>query len=91
MLFDRDEDGVLSFQELQLVMKSIGQRPSGGIHIVFFKILTENQVERLLENVREISEDYIYDTIEFNEFLQMMAKQQESEHNRTDLKSAFRN
>ena len=37
MLFDRDEDGVLSFQELQLVMKSIGQRPSGGIHIVFFK------------------------------------------------------
>ena len=48
-------------------------------------------MERLLENVREISEDYIYDTIEFNEFLQMMAKQQESEHNRTDLKSAFRN
>lgn len=47
-------------------------------------------MERLLENVREISEDYIYDTIEFNEFLQMMAKQQESEHNRTDLKSAFR-
>ena len=29
MLFDRDEDGVLSFQELQLVMKSMGQRPSG--------------------------------------------------------------
>ena len=30
MLFDRDEDGVLSFQELQVVMKSMGQRPSGG-------------------------------------------------------------
>ena len=29
MLFDRDEDGVLSFQELQVVMKSMGQRPSG--------------------------------------------------------------
>ena len=29
MLFDRDEDGVLSFQELQLVMKSMGQRPAG--------------------------------------------------------------
>ena len=29
MLFDRDEDGVLSFQELQLVMKSMGQRPPG--------------------------------------------------------------
>ena len=31
MLFDRDEDGVLSFQELQVVMKSMGQRPSGGV------------------------------------------------------------
>ena len=29
MLFDRDEDGVLSFQELQVVIKSMGQRPSG--------------------------------------------------------------
>ena len=29
MLFDRDEDGVLSFQELQVVMKSMGQRPTG--------------------------------------------------------------
>ena len=29
MLFDRDEDGVLSFQELQVVMKSMGERPSG--------------------------------------------------------------
>merc|ERR1711874_222036 len=50
MLFDRDEDGVLSFQELQLVMKSMGQRPPE---------------DALLESVREISEDYIYDTIEF--------------------------
>jgi len=75
MLFDRDEDGVLSFQELQLVMKSMGQRPSE---------------ESLLESVREVSEDYIYDTLEFNEFLQMMSKQQENEHTRTDLMSAFR-
>ena len=35
MLFDRDEDGVLSFQELQLVMKSMGQRPSGFSEVVF--------------------------------------------------------
>ena len=33
MLFDRDEDGVLSFQELQLVMKSMGQRPSGFLKL----------------------------------------------------------
>ena len=29
MLFDKDEDGVLTFQELNVVMKSLGQRPSG--------------------------------------------------------------
>ena len=46
--------------------------------------------EALLETVREVSEDYIYDTLEFNEFLQMISKQQEVVHTRTDLKSAFR-
>ena len=40
--------------------------------------------------MREVSEDYIYDTLEFNEFLQMMSKQQANEHTRTDLMSAFR-
>ena len=29
MLFDKDEDGVLAFPELELVMKALGQRPSG--------------------------------------------------------------
>ena len=30
MLFDKDEDGVLTFPELNVVMKSLGQRPSGA-------------------------------------------------------------
>jgi len=75
MLFDKDEDGVLSFQEVQVVMKSMGQRPSE---------------EELLGRVREVSEDYIYDTLEFNEFLQMMSKQQDIVYTRSDLKSAFK-
>ena len=29
-MFVSDEDGVLSFQELNVVMKSLGQRPSGA-------------------------------------------------------------
>ena len=33
MLFDKDEDGVLTFPELNVVMKSLGQRPSGKIVI----------------------------------------------------------
>ena len=31
MLFDKDEDGVLSFPELEVVMKNLGQRPSGHL------------------------------------------------------------
>jgi Ca2+-binding EF-hand superfamily protein len=31
MLFDKDEDGVLSYPELVVVMKSLGQRPSGKV------------------------------------------------------------
>ena len=36
MLFDKDEDGVLSFPELTVVMKSLGQRPSGKHRNIFF-------------------------------------------------------
>ena len=38
MLFDKDEDGVLSFQELTIVMKSLGQRPSGQSFYLNFRI-----------------------------------------------------
>ena len=40
--------------------------------------------------VREVSEDQIYDTIEFNEFLQMMSKQQSNSLTEDSLKDAFR-
>ena len=40
--------------------------------------------------VRDVSEDQIYDTIEFNEFLQMMSKQQRFGLNEDSLKEAFR-
>jgi len=75
MLFDKDEDGVLSFNELNIVMKSLGQRP---------------KEKRLLSMVREVSEDQLYDTIEFNEFLQMMSKQQKEDVTIDSLLDAFR-
>lgn len=46
--------------------------------------------EELLEAVREVSEDHMYDTIEFNEFLQMMSKQQKKALNQDALKDAFK-
>jgi len=74
MLFDKDEDGVLSFPELSVVMKSLGQRPSD---------------EELLKMVQDVSEDPVYHTIEFNEFLQLLSKQQRSGTTRDSLTDAF--
>ena len=45
---------------------------------------------KLLKMVRSVSEDKVYNTIEFNEFLQMMAKQQQGEINEEALMDAFR-
>ena len=42
MLFDKDEDGVLTFPELNVVMKSLGQRPSGN-YIFFLTYENEPQ------------------------------------------------
>jgi len=75
MLFDKDQDGVLSFSELGTAMKTLGQRPSEKI---------------LLKMVRSVSEDKLYDTIEFNEFLQMMSKQDDDEINMDALIEAFK-
>ena len=40
--------------------------------------------------VRSVSEDKLYDTIEFNEFLLMMGKHQDSEINMDALMEAFK-
>ena len=40
--------------------------------------------------VRDVSEDQVYDTIEFNEFLQMMSKQQRFGLTEDSLKDAFK-
>lgn len=33
MLFDKDEDGTITMAELGVVMRSLGQRPSGIFHL----------------------------------------------------------
>ena len=54
------------------------------VFIIFF--FSEKE---LLRMVREVSEDRIYDTIEFNEFLQMLSKQQRN-YTQDSLRDAFR-
>ena len=44
----------------------------------------------MLKMVRSVSEDKLYDTIEFNEFLQMMSRQEGEEVNEEALMEAFK-
>jgi len=73
-LFDKDQDGVLSLAELTVAMKTLGQRLSEA---------------DLLIMVKNFSEDNINNTIEFNEFLKMMSKQNEEEIKLEMLEEAF--
>ena len=52
--------------------------------------ISHNSEEELLEKVRAVSEDYLYDTVEFNEFLQLMSKQQETAWTQEDLLASFK-
>lgn len=74
MLFDKDEDGQITMAELGVVMRSLGQRP------------TETE---LRDMVNEVDQDG-NGTIEFNEFLQMMAKKMKGADGEEELREAFR-
>ena len=89
MLFDKDEDGVLTFSELDVVMKCLGQRTSGNFHQydLFSLVISEKE---LLRMVRDVSEDKMYDTIEFNEFLTMIGKQSKNPISKESLIEAFK-
>ena len=54
-------------------------------------ILISNLIEEeLLAMVREVSQDKLYDTVEFNEFLTMIAMQKKHEVTHEDLVEAFK-
>ncbi|XP_076057129.1 neo-calmodulin-like [Oratosquilla oratoria] len=74
MLFDKDEDGMITTAELGVVMRSLGQRPS------------ETELRNLVSEVDTSGDG----TIEFNEFLQMMSKKLKDVDNEDELKEAFK-
>nr|CAD7569579.1 unnamed protein product [Timema californicum] len=78
MLFDKDEDGTITMAELGVVMRSLGQRPSGKTSLGLFQ---NNLVSGLQDG---------NGTIEFNEFLQMMSKKMKGADGEDELREAFR-
>ena len=77
---------MLSLNELNVVMKCLGQRPTGR-DLYFNPIFLERQ---LLHKVRYVSEDNLHNTIEFNEFLLMMSKQKDEAVEKNGLVEAFK-
>jgi len=74
-IFDKDGDGTVTSSEIKEVMKSLGQNP------------TDKELKEMIEEVDEDGNG----TIEFDEFIVMMAKSmKETERNTADVEAAFK-
>ncbi|WOL07979.1 calmodulin-like protein 11 [Canna indica] len=73
-LFDKDGDGCITLEELGTVIKSLGQNPSE---------------EELHEMISEVDSDG-NGTIEFGEFLNLMARKVKETNVEEELKEAFK-
>lgn len=73
-LFDKDGDGKITRQELGTVMKSLGQKP------------TDNELKDMINEV-DIDGN---ETIDFQEFLTMMANKIKDGDQEEELREAFR-
>lgn len=74
LIFDKDGDGSISTQELGTVMRSLGQNP------------TEDELKTMIQEVDEDGSG----TIDFKEFLGLMAKKMQEFDSEDDLLDAFR-
>mmetsp|Transcript_8066 Transcript_8066/g.8928 ORF Transcript_8066/g.8928 Transcript_8066/m.8928 type:complete len:150 (+) Transcript_8066:46-495(+) len=73
-LFDRDGDGAITTTELGTVMRSLGQNP------------TESDLAEMIQDVDSDKSG----TIDFPEFLSMMAKQMKNEDTEEEIREAFK-
>ncbi len=91
LLYDKDSDGVISPKVLGNVMRTLGQNPTED---ELKGLINEFDCDGLLNYIHQISMFSFFSTgkglIDFEEFLQMMAKGA-NEHNEEDeLRDAFR-
>ncbi|XP_062620981.1 neo-calmodulin-like isoform X2 [Saccostrea cucullata] len=72
-LFDKDGDGTISTSELAVVMRSLGQNPS------------DDDIENMLRGVDEDGNG----SIDFEEFVLMMARKLEKSNTEDEIREAF--
>ncbi|KAF8154579.1 anthrax edema factor in complex with calmodulin and pyrophosphate [Crassisporium funariophilum] len=73
-LFDKDNDGTITSNELGTVMRSLGKTP------------TDSEIQ---EMIKEVDQDR-NGTIEFAEFIEMMGRKTHAEGLEAELKEAFK-
>lgn len=73
-LFDKDGDGVISAQELGTVMRSVGHNP------------TETEIKSMIQGVDVDASG----TVDFAEFLTLMAKRTREVDTKDEIREAFR-
>lgn len=104
MLYDKDEDGSITMAELGVVMRSLGQRPSGDNENAWpnffnkFLVLSlfptsacwNDYTETELRKMVLVVDQNDNGMIEFNEFLQIMSNKMREGDNEDELKEAFK-
>ncbi len=74
-LFDRDGDGTIALDEMQIVMRSIGKNPS---------------IQEIKDMMKEVDPDNEKDEINFLGFLELMAKKMKEGEMDEELVEAFK-
>ena len=90
-LFDKDQDGILSFSECSMALHTLGLRFTGNNPCDNTrKKCMLFQEQKTLRLITSVSEDAEHFTVEFNEFLVMMNKQEEENLDMDALMEAFK-
>ena len=88
-LFDKDGDGTITTKELGTVMRSLGQNPTEAELQVKIALNAEPVNRWLKDMINEVDADG-NGTIDFPEFLTMMARKMKDTDSEEEIREAFR-
>ena len=75
-MFDKDGDGTITLQELGTVLRSLGQNPS------------EEELQGIINEVDSTGK--LDNTLDYSEFLTLMARRSKDTESREELRDAFK-